>query len=375
MPSTLRRTKTMPAQTPSAAGRSRRAVTARASSKAARAKTKSAAAAKRAVKTRTREAYAAATHAVMDLKEEKYFEVAGDLQSHPDPPAEGAKRCSVKAFVTTSNLDPADGTTVENYCGNPIVNLQMVNPFKSTNASPALAAYALDGKYCYPTQNAVAWQINRIYARLGEDMVNANGSYPPNNTLNDPLLVDQCPVRCRIIRVTPKLAPGITTAIDPSTDLFINQVGEPYSPNDPTFSYTDCEFAAVNNRRYTVLSDLKFTLVTPFTGSWNHLRSSDTQGWFIQQPMVKASGASTKKLVTKHQLTQKKGGSLYYEQPNTNSTTNATTGQRREYIFMHFWYETNDGGGDKPSLGGNGIVPNDNQIKIHWRTESRFKDA
>ena len=328
---------------------------------------------KAAVKSKTaKAAYNAATMAVMDMREEKYFHVKGDSTTHPAVPTEGPKRCSVLAFATTSNLDPADGTTVETYCGNPIVSLDMLKPYKS-NQGGSYAPYAIEGKHVFPTTNACGWQIDRNWASFGP----VNGS---SSTFNNPLsnLVEQCPVRCRMVRVTPKIAPGITTTITPTDDLFMNQFGLPYSPQQTDFSYSDAEFAAVNTRKYTVLQDIKFNITQPVTQNFTTALDDDSELIYPATPMRSAQGVPSKKLVTKHQLTAKKGGAVYYEQPDAAATVNATTGHRREYIFYHFWYQATDGAsatGTKVGMGGVGIVPDQEVVTVHFRTESRFKEA
>lgn len=104
-----------------------------------------------------------------------------------------------------------------------------------------------------------------------------------------------------IILVVPKLAPGIATNIIPSDDLFINQQGLPYSPEKNTWSYTDCEFAQVNNRRYTVLQDTTFTLGAPFSVDWAE-NGADEQNAYWRQDLKMGNKPSSKKWITKHQL-------------------------------------------------------------------------
>jgi len=363
----LQRARTMPTQRSAPMGTAVRRSGAAAKAKGSRAATLGAKR-KAAVKSKNaKQAYDAATMAVMDMREEKWFDVSGDIMNFPEAPTEGPKRVSVMAFSTTSNLEP--GTAIaETYCGRAIKNLNMLKPFKQ-NAADDKAPYAIEGKHVFPTLNSVSWQINRLFAMVGPTF---NPSSPRTKAMSG--LVNALAVRCRLIRVTPKLAPGITTAISPTTDLFLDQHGLPYSPSDSQFSYSDAEFASVNRRKYTVLQDTKFTITQPL--NQQYVPSSSNQAELV--PCPGTQGPHTKKLVTRHQLTAKKGGAVYYEQPDAPATVNATTGHRREYVFMHFWYENADGGGvtgTLPQLDGTGIVPDMDTIKVHWRTESRFKEA
>lgn len=336
--------------------------------KRAKASRSAGAAAKRqkaAVAKASKAAYRAATRAVMDLKEEKYFNVQPDQQIPPLVPTAGGKKCSVAAFATTDNNDPSG--SIMTYCGTNIYPMSMLRPFNSTS-TPTLQPNMLDGKECIPTSALVGWNINRNYT----DATDYNFTSPSSATTpNDPNLVTNLPVRCRIIRVTPKLAAGVTTQIDPDTDLFLNQFGNGYSALGTDFTYSDCEYAQVNTRIYTVLGDDKFTLTAPLNAAWQG--NAPAPSHWNQQPTF-PGGSHTKRLVTSHQLAQKKGGAVHYDNPDSTSTITATSGSRREYIFMHFWYECPDHGSQQ-AIGGTGIVPDADVIKIHFRPESRFKDA
>jgi len=317
---------------------------------------------KAAVKKATTEAYKAATRAVLDLKEEKYFNVQPDQQIPPAVPTTGGKKCSVAVFSTTSNTAP-DGTGMT-YCGQNIYPLSMLRPFNSSS-SPTDQPNMLDGKQCKPSDARIGWSINRNY-------VNQTNMAVYNYQASSPDLVKNLPVRCRITRVTPKLAAGVTTQINPDTDLFRNQYGTTYSAIGTDFTYSDCEYAQVNTQVYTVISDEKFTINAPMSTNW---RDGGDATYTWAQVAAFPNGPCTKKLVTKHQLTEKRGGTVHYNNPDSTSTTNATTGMRREYIFMHFWYECPDHGSGQPSIAGAGVVPDSEVIKIHFRPESRFKDV
>jgi len=366
MPGTLKRTYSAPA------ARAKRAAAASKIQKLAR---RSGFGAKRkaAVKSKAaKQAYTIATNAVMDMREEKYFHVNGDSTSHPEAPSTGPKRVSVMAFATTSNLDPSNPTVVETYCGHAVKNLNMLRPYKSDGADEKLVPYAIDGKHVFPTANSVSWQIDRNWANLGP----TDSTSPTTTAMGN--LVDQAVVRCRMIRVTPKLAPGVTTAIAPTDDLFLDQRGLEYSPTDAAFSYSDAEFAAVNRRKYTVLQDTKFNINQPFTQSWTSRALSGSDNVRLAHIVPNPRGSSSKKMVTRHQLSAKKGGSVYYQEPDAAATQNASSGHRREYIFFHFWFQSIDGGGATgtlPDLGGTGVVPDVDVVTAHWRAESRFKEA
>ena len=167
-------------------------------------------------------------------KEEKYFKANGavDLATFPQVTSTGAQTTSTLAFSTTSRINPADPTgPVMAYCGRNISDLQMLNPFLDTELNAQLRPNFMEGKRAVPTTSKVNWTVNRNYVRTGMESI-ADGPHgaPPGEAINDAHLYQNLPIRCRIVRVTPKLSPGITTVNDPTNDLFLDQLGLAYSP-------------------------------------------------------------------------------------------------------------------------------------------------
>ena len=322
-------------------------------------------------------------------KEEKYFKANGatDFSIGPQVTSSGAKTTSTLAFATTSRINPADPTgAVMQYCGVNMYDLQMLNPFLDTELNAQLRPNYMDGKRAVPTTSRVNWTVNRNYVRNGLSSIMSPGvgdgaPPPPSGGVNDPQLYQNLPIRCRIVRVTPKLSPGITTANDPSSDLFIDQLGLAYSPNSTAWSVTDNEFARVNTRKYTVIGDTKFTLGQPISATWamNMVdRSGTPDEGFWRQNLTIPDKPVLKRLTTNHQLATKKGGEVYFDTGSAGTPTNATSGMRREYVFMHFWYESGDGGtvgaDTLPALITSGKVPDALAVKVHYRVESRFRE-
>jgi hypothetical protein len=162
----------------------------------------------------------------------------------------------------------------------------------------------------------------------------------------------------------------------------LDQLGLAYSPNSTAWSVTDNENARVNTRKYTVLGDTKFTLGQPITATWaaNWLKDDSSAIW--RQDLTIPDKPVLKRLTTNHQLATKKGGEVYYDTGAAGAgTTNATSGMRREYVFMHFWYESGDGGtvpgeggASIPALITSGKAPDAVAMKVHYRVESRFRE-
>jgi len=327
-------------------------------------------------------------------KEEKYFKANGatDLATSPQVTTTGAQTTSTLAFATTSRINPADPTgAVMQYCGHSISDLQMLNPFLDTELNAQLRPNFMEGKRAVPTTSMVNWTVNRNYVRNGLTRILGEGSgttvgnngTPPALVANDDQLYQNLPIRCRIVRVTPKLSPGISTANDPTNDLFLDQLGLAYSPASTQWSVSDNEYARVNTRKYTVLGDTKFTLGQPMSAGWAcNWRdfTSNSTGW--RQELTIPEKPVLKRLTTNHQLATKKGGEVYFDTGAAGTPTNATSGMRREYVFMHFWYESGDGGtvpgggSDQtiPALITAGKVPDAMAVKVHYRVESRFRE-
>ena len=175
-----------------------------------------------------------AEDAIFRSKEEKWFHVEGDQQAAPQKPTGNANtNTSVLSFSTTSNKAPNLANTM-GYCGHTITNLKMLRLYTPSNGDAKLVPYALDGKKATPTMAQIAWTINRNYVRNGTGRINSTviggNDFPPAADVNDVNLYQNLPIRCRMIRVTPKLAPGVTLGVDPTTDLFLDQKGLRYSP-------------------------------------------------------------------------------------------------------------------------------------------------
>ena len=319
-------------------------------------------------------------------KEEKYFKANGaaDKETFPQVTAAGHRTTSVLSFATTSRVNPSDPTgPVMQYCGHNMLDLQMLNPFLNSELNAQLHPNVMEGKRAVPTTSTVNWTVNRNYVRNGLSNISSAPPLPPISGVNDSQLYQNLPIRCRIIRVTPKLSPGVSTANDPSTDLFLDQLGLTYSPNVSAWTVSDNEFARVNTRKYTVLGDTKFTLGQPMTATWaaNFLQEDEAPDKaFWRQSLTIPEKPVLKRLTTNHQLATKKGGEVYFDTGSAGTASNATSGMRREYVFMHFWYESGDGGAlvdgsdSIPALITTGKAPDALAVKVHYRVESRFRE-
>ena len=305
---------------------------------------------------------------VLANKEDKFMNPTEDVVGGPLAPTTGAKAVSVLAWATTATLQTGQVNPVT-YCGRPIANLNMLRPFNSTDAD-AYHGNIIDGWEVKPTYSATMFSLERMAINL---VLNSN-----DQTI-DAQAFRTCPIRCRIVRVTPKLQAGVTTSIDPTNDLFLNQYGGAYGANNVAFSALDAEHAKVNTRIYTVVGDDKITLGSaPIVQ--NNYTVSTGGGAVWSAAVARPPGTLMTRRFYKHQLAANKGGNVRFNLPDDATTQNADSGHRREYIFMHFWYVNVDGltvidppGG---SAGPDGQTPQVFQdIKVHCRTVSKFKDV
>ncbi|AXH73175.1 MAG: putative capsid protein [Cressdnaviricota sp.] len=310
---------------------------------------------------------AAVRQIVLDAKEDKYMNCAGDLVSGPLAPTTGSQAVSVAAFATTATMQTGQVNPVT-YCGRAITNLHMLRPFNTADAV-GYQSNLIDGAEALPTVSKTQW----LFQRMGVSQGKASWGDPMKADL-----YQTCPIRCRIIRVTPKLQAGVTTAINPTQDLFLNQYGVAYGANDNAFTLSDAESAMVNHRVYHCLADDQFTLDTAPAVYYAMTAPPDAQGNNEYNMVVQRSpGKYLARRNYHHQLAAKRGGSVRYELPQAITTTNADTGHRREYIFCHFWYEAADAGSgitvEHPPGGNTAGVFKD--IRLHIRSVSKFKDV
>jgi len=287
----------------------------------------------------------------------------------PLGPTTGPKALSVAAFATTGTTQTGQVNPVT-YCGRDIVNMHMLRPFNSTDAS-SFHANIIDGKEILPTIAKSMFSIQR----MAVDVQGSGSTQPGSGNV-----YRTCPIRCRIVRVTPKLQAGVTTAIVPTDDLFLDQRGVDYGPSSTDFTMSDIENAVVNTRIYHVVSDEKFTMAACPAVINN---SRDSQSYWMPQ-VARPEGQCLARKNYTHQLSARKGGHVHFDLPNDPTTGNATSGHRREYIFMHFWFTAADGettaitAAQEPPGGNTAPTPGNPQHKdvcIHLRTLSKFKDV
>lgn len=291
---------------------------------------------------------------VTQVAEKKYMNSENIVGENPVA-IHGNNRISVMGISTQGGVSP--GGSVINYGSSEIKQLKCLRYYSPTGM--ATDNNVIIGKECRPVSSRSAFKITRQAANLTEltdgDLEDYHtnppeGGPPSGSDLALSRIVTACPVMCRMIRVTPKISPGIRTEIAPNSDLFINDRGDPTGVTALDFSEAQLMSFKVNRRRYTVLQDMTFSLENPLAINWSWVQSEsagtgDHSGWWAPT-VTNGSNKCEKYFNVYHQLTQKKHGSIRYADPAHGNTeelkTQPLTGHRREYIFFHWFYKGAD---------------------------------
>ena len=349
----LRRSKTLPAGSGLPLAGARRAKSSMARQRSLR----------KTAQARARATIASATAVkaiIMSTKEDKYMNVRADVTAAPLAPLTGPNACSVIGYATTGTTATGAGVPLS-YGGRGLVNMNMLRPMNPTLAGPVQGSL-IDGNEVAPTLARSMFTIQRM-------SVPRSASSSAN-----PEAYRSLPIRCRIIRCTPKLAPGTQVTVDPSTDLFVNQFGEQYGVTSTAFTMSDLEYAIVNNRLWTTLEDKVFTMKNaPLILSDRFGDAGSGITFPVQLPVTTEADVS-KRVSFNHQLTDKKNGTVYFKEPQAATTLNADSGHRREYVFMHFWWLAADGMNPAVPPGGADAAVN-RDVLVHSRFISKFKDV
>lgn len=278
-----------------------------------------------------------AKNSVKTLAETKYMDNNDEgLQNQIPFEIQNNKLVSCIGYSTTVNAQP-DGGAFQYPNGHNIRQMMCLRPFFNTTAQGDLGQYAPDGKEIRPISCRTRWRLDRDFTKITSRFVNIESGQDPEAPADAGLAL---PILCRMIRVNPILT-STSTECDPANDLFLNQYNQHCGVdstdvnNDSIMNEQALLFNRVNTRRYKVLEDRKFVLQPGVVVNWTGAASSTSgrAGIAMVQPSYKKC---EQYLHTNHMLTTRKGGKCYYEDPSESTTTNATTGNKREYILFHF---------------------------------------
>jgi hypothetical protein len=270
---------------------------------------------------------------------------------------------SVIAFSSTTEfgLTSAQGQVAVKYGQQDYKPLYLSRPFKENNNSEALAAQALNGQYCLPKTARSCFSIERV--RYVVPSIHNNDANPT------PTLAHSLPISYRIIKVGFKASAGTQNDFDPNTDLFVDSFGQPWGIDSLGFTRLNCKYAPINTKKYTKLMDIQGTLNQNMIATPNQVDVN-----YTSDIVTSMSGKNNMHLTIPFKLSKRKGGKLFYEEPQQAGTTPITSdsGGQRELLLMHYWFDNGHN-----SLGGAGQpeAPTSSDIQIKVKSTSAFVDA
>ena len=273
---------------------------------------------------------------VKNVAEKKFFNVNQIDLTQPVKPALN-NRVSGIGYSTTEDSNEA-GAVVQ-WCGATVKEMLCLRPWAANTAGATTKqkALAMEGKHLQPVSCKSRFRISRQFAEIDPSALQTPAEFPVK-------LAENCPVICRVMRVTPKVAAGTTTEIAPDTDMFINEYGERLGPSTANFDEKEMLFYKINKRRYTVLEDRKIKIESPVTLQYQSTFASANHANPHYTPIVTNSNGNCERYLTMyHQLSKAKNGKVFYADPlNATPPSTATTGHRREYVLFLFAYQGAD---------------------------------
>ena len=267
------------------------------------------------------------------------------------------KEVSVVAFSSTTEFDNA-GAAVS-FGPQEYVPLHLARPFKENNADESLNAQALNGQYCLPKRATTTFSIERVAYEVGYDA----------ETGIDKKMAHSLPIYYRIIKVGVKAQQGNAIVINPNLDIMVDSFGQPYGPDSDNFNRLNMRMSPINTKKYTKIMDM--TGVINQNNIISESREASNQATDI---ITQKNGASLKHMTIPFMLSQRKGGKLFYDQPQQAGTGPATftSGGKRELLLCFFTFENGHnllGGTDQLN------APIGSDIQIKFKSTSAFVDA
>jgi hypothetical protein len=283
-----------------------------------------------------REVAKIAKASVKQIAEKKYMNTKttfGDQDSHFVNPTRPVGNDYISCVGFSSTIGESDVGATVTYGGQAIHDLMCLRPFTDSQTDDTLKAFAPDGKFIQPVSCKTSWRLNRDFARIDPTRSGSPPDFPQS-------LAENCPIICRMIRCTANIPAGTATELDPDNDLFIDEYGRATGTAVDNFDERETLFYKVNKRRWTVLEDKKFKILSPVTLQYQ--QDFANTGTSNYTPIIACTNSNCEKYITTHhQLSKRKNGKVYYDKYD-NETLNATAGHRREYVFYHFVYQGAD---------------------------------
>ena len=289
---------------------------------------------------------------------EKKFMNSQQYENEPLAKAHTNSPIAVIGYSTTEDTNVSEAAVM--YGQSQVKEGLCLQPFLAdekddTQEVADLGRYAVIGKSVMPRKCHSRWRFQRRYSAMDDDGEGLTGdTHPFHLPATSNGIADSLPVYFRVLRVSMKGQAGTSIQHNPSQDLFLDKYGQPTGvtavnqAGNFVFTEQDLLFCKPNNRKYQVLEDKRFTLRNPFTLSHTAMDSTAT-GYRVYLPMITNTNSNCEKYVNfNHQLTKRKNGKVHYNEltvqdpetpANTITVTNASSGMRREYVFVHAIYQ------------------------------------
>jgi hypothetical protein len=270
------------------------------------------------------------------------------------------KQVSVLGYSSTTNVN--DAGAVQRYGPQNVIPLELAKPFREDETNTVLRENAPNGNTVLPKIAKASFSMERVFSKF--PLVAGDANNAPNNA------ADNLPITFRVVKVEFKTAVGTQEVLDPNTDLFLDhRTNIPTGIDQPDFDRLQCKYAKINTKKYTKLMDTTFTI-----NQNNIITTSVEQAQTTNLPhFFTKSGPALKYLTIPFQLSQRKNGKLYYEDPNGAATLNTfTSGGKRQLLLIHSWFDNGH-----LLLGGEGqpTGPTNQQIQIKHICQSAFVDT
>ena len=198
---------------------------------------------------------------VKQIAEKKYMNsktTFGDQDTTYVSPTRPVGNNYISAVGFSTTIGESDVGSAVTYGGQAIHDLMCLRPFLDNETDDTLKAFKPDGKFIQPVSCRTQWRINRDFARIDPTLDMTPPEWPQS-------LAENCPVICRMIRCTANIPAGTATELDPDNDLFIDEYGRATGTAEANFDERETLFYKVNKRRWSVLEDKKFKILSPVT--------------------------------------------------------------------------------------------------------------
>ena len=267
----------------------------------------------------------------------KYFNssAAGNTAQHPAISNQGGgqhlKEVSVIGYSSTTNENAAG--TVQKYGSLDIVPLYLSRPFKefesdgTTLTDEKVRGFRLDAYNCMPKVARTMFSIERVAYEVDYD-TDTGTALEMARTL---------PIMCRMIKVSFKQQSGTQQVLNPSEDMFLDvRTNRETGIDDVAFTRLQIQHAKINSKKYKTLSDSTFVI------NQNNIISESREASNQATDIVtQKNGISAKYLTHNFQLSARKGGKLFYENPEEvgDGPETSTSGGQRTLLLFHFFYQ------------------------------------